>query len=193
MATNCNELNKDFLSSADCYLPKGGLSKRVILINFADIDFSNVTIADGQVTAFALKSGKRGYEFTSKEDSQVASFTMERGTYVATYSHSVTLRDFAGGKDGYLFTQQLANSRVVAIVENIDWGANKQSKYTIYGLEAGMMMTSDTGTTDREDGVFATIELTTSERSMEATRPIDLFTTSIDATDTLVNGLIATT
>lgn len=188
----CDKITKDFIASAECHNMTGGLRKRVILINYDDIDRDKLTVTNGVCSSIKLKNTAKAFAFTGSEDANVGSFTYARGKYVGMYEHKVALKDFVGGKGGYAFTEELKNSRVVAIVENVDYGADKDQKYTIYGLNAGMVMSADSGTTEMADNVVADIEIHSTDTSKEPNRPINLYATDLTSTDTMVNGLLTT-
>jgi len=189
---SCVDLTKGLVANT-CEQPIGGSNGRVILMNFDDIDRAALTVASGQCTALSLKSGKKGYAFTGKDDANIGSFTYSKGKYFGSYEHKITLSDFVGGAEAYEFVHQVANARLVALVQNRDIGVAGAKKYTLYGLEAGLVMNADSGTTEMTDSVIGAIELTSSENSKEPNRPINLYKTDEATTDTLVEGLIATT
>lgn len=191
MAT-CENILKG-LSAFDCNTPFGGTTGKVILINYDDIDRTALSIAEGNVTALALKTGKKGVVFEGAgNNANIGSFSFSQGTYGGgTYIHTLELRDFKGGADAYNFLEGLKQNNVVAIVETKYKGDDNKSAFTIYGLETGMRLSAHEGTTEFSDGVISTFTLASDENSPEPMPPINLLKTDYTTTQTLINSLIA--
>lgn len=189
--TTCSQLAQDFMGKT-CEQPIAGTNSQVILINYDDINRSTIVKTNGIVSALSLNTGKKGYSFTNTDgNANIGSFTFNPQTYTGgSYVHTVSLKDFIGNADAYKFVSQLKASKVVAIIENRFKGDTAERKYTIYGLEAGLKLKADSGTTELSDGIVATIELSSSDNCQEPNRPINLFVTDESATDTMVKGLL---
>lgn len=186
----CENLIKG-LTAFDCVDAHGGTTGRVILLNFSDIDQATVSIENGAVKSLGVT--KKGVVFQGgPNNSNVGSFSFTPGTYGGgSYSHTVEMRDFKGGPDAYVFLKQLKNSSVVAIVETKFKGSAGECKYTIYGLESGLVLTTDEGTTEMSDGVLATLSIATGDGSSEPNRPINFFTGDLKTTQEAINDLIS--
>lgn len=188
--STCSILATGLDASNGCNQPIGGTASDVILMNYDDINRTLLVKASGAVTDLILKSTKVAYKFETTEDANTGSFTFAKGRFFGMYDHSVVMRDFVGNKAAHVFLDSLKGARVVAIVENKHRGTNGESKYKIYGLDAGLILTGDTGTTELTDGIIGEITLASSEMSKEPSRPICLYDTSEVTTDAIIAALL---
>lgn len=180
----------------DCSSPSiAGLRNKGYIINFDDIDFDNCefdTSNPNLLTSLVLAAGKKAYEvyvpgktpFTGTKKSLAA------GTYKNKFNKDVTVVILNNGPDVCnKVIDKLANGTFVIILENKFRGSDNKNAFEIYGLESGLNATAlddDKYSADSDGGWLATFQETGSNKS-----GIFLFDTSLDATKTALESLVA--
>lgn len=178
------------LTAFNCgQIAPSGTRKRVVLINYDDINFASVTDTAGVVSALPLISGKIGYLFQSAQKSTVGEATFAKGTYVNQYDHAVTLRALVKSQAVKNFVNSINGARVVAIVENLDEGSSGDVKFEIYGLRSGLVLSEMPFSTEVADGVVYSIKLASDDNAKEAELPKSFYVTSASATETAFQAL----
>lgn len=190
--SECSRLTAAAIDAYSCdKVEASGSGTKVYLINLEDI--SEYTEADGVVSGITLKSGTTGCLFTSASKSTEGTSSLNAGTYISTHTHQALLRLFVRSKEAKAFLDSLANSRVVAIIENQTWGFDDETKYEIYGLNSGLKASAIDYSTTVTDGVVASATLASDDTSKEATLPKTFYVTSKEATETALAALVTTT
>lgn len=172
------------LTAFECgKIAASGTRKRVVLVNFDDIDRDSLTITSGVIAALPLKSGKIGYLFSCAENAATGEATLAKGKYVNAYDHAVTLRSLVKNQSAKNFVNGLNGTRLVAIVENLDEGNAGDTKFEVYGLKSGLVLTEVPFSTELSDGVVYAIKIASDDTSKEDQLPVSFYTTSIAATE----------
>ena len=167
---NCTEITAGFVGGACGALPAGGTKALVYLFNFDDIDRSaSVIDEDGNITTLALKTGKKGVIFQTLDNGNEGGATFNKGTYIDTYDHSVTLRIFDDSKAAKKFVNTLGGARVVAIMQRNSKATDNELE--VYGWESGLKMSENPYSTNFTDNVAYAPVLATDERSKETMLP----------------------
>ena len=182
---DCGLITKAFVGGNCGKLPIGGTGVRVLLINYADVA-SHDTTEDGVINAIRLASGKKGYLYESIENSALGEATFNKGTYINTYDHKVTLRIFKDTIDARAFVNEMKDARIVAIVERRE---NGDSHWEVYGIESGLKLTENSYSTTYADNVVLAPVLQSDDTSKESALPAVFFTESEGATTAAVLAL----
>lgn len=179
------------LTAVDCVnQPIAGVNTRAIIINYEDIDRTALTITDGVVVAIQLKSSTTGFAFESADNSTTGEHSLAKGKYFSNYLHKVTLRVFTKSKEAKKFINDAKDARVAIILENKTQGDAGESKYEIYGLDAGLVLMENNGTTEFQDNIVYNLVFGTDETSKETSIPKTIYKTDATATDSLINSLL---
>lgn len=196
---NCSTISAALVAAVCNKQEQGGTAARVILINFKDIDKSLSIASKTTISEIVLQPFKRGYAFTSLEDSTVGDFAVNKGTWFRNWNHNLLLRIFIKSDYAKEFVNAIAGSRVVAIVENKEIGSaivvggvatEGEVKYEVYGWDAGLELQEAVGTTDIADGVVYDLKLGTPEKSKESSIPKSIFNSDIYTTENMIDSLI---
>lgn len=175
---------------ASCRNSAAGILGDAVIINFDDWQAATITKTGSVISAITLGTGVSGYRLTSHDKAFEGSYSLNAGTYGNSFNHQVLLRAFdrtQGVKD---FVNKAINGRFVVILRNIDI-ANAGTVYEVYGAEHGLVATAaDFASTDA-DGVVSALTLASEDTARESELPTSIFTTSLAATKTLVDGLVS--
>lgn len=174
----------------DCKTATAGTAGRVILINFSDIDKSTSVVTNNVITTLALKSGAKGYAVESFPNAAVGSDSINVGTYINSHSHSVQVRIFQKSEAAKKFVNGATNAKIVAVVENNNHGESGETKYEVYGYEAGLHISELTAGTDMADNVVYDVTFASKDTALESSLPKSFFSQSESATDTAVEALL---
>lgn len=192
---NCSELTKD-LEAAKCNTSStAGLEDDVILLNFDDVDkAASGTPEDNVISKIAMKTGKKGYVFTTFGKSfDEGGATFVKGTYRNTWQHNLPLRIFVKNEEAKAFVNQFASgAKVIAIVKNKEIGPAGEVKYEAYGWDNGMEMNESTNTVAFADGVVYTLTVGSSETAQEGSLPKSVYAADLEATEELIKSLTET-
>lgn len=180
---SCGALTAGLVAFECGKIAASGTRRRVALINFDDVDRASLTITNGVIAALPLKSGKIGYLFSCADNATTGEATFAKGKYVNSYDHAVTLRALVKNQDTKNFVNKLNGARVIAVVENLDEGNAGDTKFEVYGLKSGLVLTELPFSTELTDGVVFSIKLASDDTSKEEELPISFYTTSIAATE----------
>ena len=187
---DCSQITNTAILAGDCTSSGvSGTESLVYFMNLGDINKTTSTMVNNVLTAFVMKTGKYAKPFTSLPDSTVGSYESSEGTYKSSFTHKLSVVVFVKTEDTKAFINDIINARVVAIVGNRNEGKAGDTKYEVYGYNAGLKATAK-GDTKVADGVYYTVEFSTPKDSSEATLPNSLFKTSLELTETLLASLI---
>lgn len=131
-----NDISADFLY--DCAIKNTkGLEKRVLIINFNDIDRKNTKISTDKTTIekLALKEGKRAYLFEGKKNH----FTGNQ-KYNGGFKHEVSLRIYQKNRTAIQQMNRAVKGTFVAIVETLQKGENMADAFEVLGFDAGLQV-----------------------------------------------------
>lgn len=142
MAT-CNSLIKTGLT-VDCQTsPARGYEPELILINRADVDFTNVTYSASHknvLTELGLKTGKVGFlvETAGAQPFQGGTGSAEVGTYATTVTKTIVIPNLRNDRDiSEKFSDPMLNGEFVAVLKRKDRGSDGNSGFEVIGLENG--------------------------------------------------------
>lgn len=167
-----------------------GTGPRVILINYADIDRALSVVTDNVITSLILKTGMMGYEVDSLPNATVGEDTINVNTYNNTHQQSVTVRIFKKSEAAKKFVNGSTNARVVALVQNNDLGEDGDTKYEVYGWDAGLKLSDLTFTTELTDGASYVLVYSSDTIAQEKSLPKSFFVTDQATTDEAVEALL---
>lgn len=174
----------------DCNHPQvGGMEADGVIINYADIDFDASTRNGNVISTLALKSGKKGFEifqqgnnpFTGSNVAFTAGAMLNKFTKqvnFVVYDHSAECCS--------KIIDQLANGSFVVVLKNKYAGADSQSKYEVFGFEAGLKQTEgsrDPYSEDTEGGWSIALQ------EVAPTSGLFLYSTSMTATEAAFKAL----
>lgn len=185
---NCSRISKNLVLAA-CANAVAGIEPEIILINKADI--ASVEVADGVVSEITLNSGLYASKYQSAKNAFEATVALNKGTYMNSFNHGVVCRVFSREQDTKNELNKLANAKVVAIVKNLD-ANNDETKYEVYGLESGLVMTDLQFASTDGDGIVYTFNLGSDDNARESELPASFFDTSLAATETALAALLPT-
>lgn len=170
-----------------------GTAPRVILFNYSDINKGLSEETDNVLSEIILKAGMKGYEVDSLPNATVGEDTINVNTYDRTHQHNLTVRIFKKSEAAKKFVNGLTNARVVALVENNDRGDDGDTKYEVYGWDAGLELNDLTATTEMSDGAAYLFTLGSGTIAQEASLPKSFFNTDEVTTDAAVEALLTAT
>lgn len=169
----------------------GGVSPSVWLANKDDIaswtfDGTNAMIVD----SITMVATKKFYLFEGKLKSAEPAARAVKGTYDNTWEHELKIRIFDITPATLLQIQAMKDSQLVAIVKNNSKGTAGNTKYDIYGLDAGMFIEAlERIPQNVEDAGAWNLTIKTQEYARESNAPYRLFDTDEATTDAIVAAL----
>ncbi len=187
----CGELSAGLTLSCTNKLV-GGVSPNVWIANKADIASWTKEVANDQVVdAITMVATKVFYLFEGKLKSTEPAARVVKGTYDNTWEHEVKIRAFDISPTVLLQISEMKDSQVVVIVQNNSKGTAGNTKYDIYGLDAGMFIEALERIPQNVDDAGAwNITFKTQEYARETNPPYRLFDTSEANTDAIIAGLV---
>lgn len=194
MIIDCSKLCGGFVEDECTSGAIAGTGPRVILLNYTDIDrtASTKNTADANIIeTIVLKEGAVGYEVESLPNATVGEDTLNVGTYRNNHQHNLTVRIFKKSAAAKKFVNCTTNARVVAIVQNNDEGDLGNTKYEIYGWDAGLKLNDLSSTTEMEDQVAYLLTFGSDTVAQENSLPKSFFNTDVATTDAAVEALLA--
>lgn len=186
--TNCGQLSKNLALTA-CVGATPGVDKRLIFLNFDDIDRDTTAIEGNVCSKFVMKDGKKGFSYSSEKNSWEAQSPLSKGTYKNRFDHSILGRVFLRTqaiKDELI---ALSQAKVVVIVENADQ-TTPETHFEIYGYESGLVLTDLQSVSTDADGVIYSFTAASSDNSKESQLPLSFFETDLETTRAAVESLI---
>lgn len=188
MALNCGQITKSIVGS-NCNAGSVALDNYLYIVNRDDIDYASSTEADGVVSALVLKTGKKGFKYTSNNKAFEGTSALNKGTYGNSFDHSVVGRVFANTQDIKDEMNKLAYGKFVVIVAN-NSNVNEETKYEVYGWQNGLVCSAlDKNTTDG-DGVVYSFTLASDEGAREGDIPKSFFNTDLATTESALEALL---
>lgn len=147
----CNSIISMGLENTCSSSPARGYEPELILLNRADIDFSEVTYSQTHknvLTALALLTGKKGYlvETSGTNPFQGGNDSAEVGTYATTVTKTVVIPSLRNDRDiAEKFADPALNGEFVAILKRKDRGLDGNSAFEVIGLETGARLSEYAG------------------------------------------------
>lgn len=145
----CNGIIKQGIPKGDCAnQPAKGYERVAILINREDIDFNNVTLAEGKknvLTSLGLLAGKVGYEIhqMGSEPFTGTNAALEANSYYKSVTKNLVIAVINNDRDTYgNFVDPLLNGEFVAVVERKDKGKDHASAFEVLGYHNGLTLTA---------------------------------------------------
>lgn len=170
----------------------GGVAPNVWIANKDDIaswtfDGTNAMTVD----AITMDATKVFYLFEGKLKSSEPAARVVKGTYDNTWEHELKIRAFDITPATLVQIAAMKDSQVVAIVQNNAKGTAGNTKYDIYGLDAGMFIEAiERIPQNVEDAGAWNITFKTQEYARESNPPYRLWDTSEAATDAIIAALV---
>lgn len=188
---DCGKITKNLLL-AGCGASIAALAPEIILLNFADIDKAGSAVEGNVISTLLLNTGAKGVKYESAKKAFEGSTSLNKGTYLNTHNHQVLFRSFVKSQDVKNELNKFSNGRFVAIVKNLDI-KNPETTYEVYGWDSGLVLSDFQSATTDTDGVLYTVTLTSDDDCKESELPKSLFSETLKDTETMINGLIAST
>lgn len=144
----CDALISMGLTSDCTSAPARGLEPALLLINRADIDFSEVEYSSthkNTLTALTLKSGKKGYllEIPGATPMTGSTDEAEVGTYATTINKGIVIPVLRNDRDlAEKLGDPMLNGEFVAIREFKDKGTGNNSAFEVIGLQTGAKLSA---------------------------------------------------
>lgn len=189
MAVNCAKLSGN-LAMASCRSSVPGIKGEAIVFNYDDWKRLNITKTNSVISAITAPSGINGYRFTSHDEAFDGKVSMNKGTYINNFGHEVTMRAFDRTQTLKDDLNKMLNGRFVVIVINKD-SNNPETVYEVYGEENGLEAKNIDYDSTNGDGVIYGITLGSPDKARESEVPTSIYTNSLAATKTMVDGLVA--
>lgn len=170
----------------------GGVNANIYIANKDDIDTWTVDGTNAHIVdLITMKATKVFYKFEGKLKSVEPACRVVKGTYDNTWEHEVKFRAFDISPTTLKQMGQMKDGRFVVIVENNSKGTTGNTKYDIYGLDAGLYCEALERIPQNADDAGAwNVTLKTQEYARESNPTYRLFDTDETTTDTLVTGLL---
>lgn len=170
----------------------GGVEDTLILINKSDIAGYTRNATDPQIIeAISKATGKMGYLFEGKKSSIDAQVDLVTARFSEGFAHQIIFRAFGNSAAIKKQIALLAQSNVVAIVENRFKGTAGDGAFEIFGLEQGLVLTAATSNkSDAETQGAWVLTLRTQDGSIEGYPPASMYVTSYAASKAVFEGLL---
>jgi len=145
----CDGIITQGLPKGNCVqTPARGYERVAVLLNRADVDFSNVTISATKpnvITALGLADGKKGFEVhqLGKQPFAGSTASLSAGTYYNGVNKNLVIavlnndRDVQGG-----LADPLLNGEYIAVLERKDKGKDNSSAFEVIGFHNGLQLSA---------------------------------------------------
>lgn len=178
--------------SPDCSNPQvGGLEADGVIINRADIDFDASSRTGNTISTLALKTGKKGFPIFQQGNNPFtgSNVAFTSGSFLNKFTKQVSFVVYDHSAECCnKIIDQLANGTFVVVMKNKYAGSDSQSKYEVFGYEAGLKQTEGSRDPYSEDTAGGwSIAL----QEVAPTSGIFLYSTSLTATEAAFNALTA--
>ena len=186
--TNCGKISKNLIL-AGCKSSTPAIEPDMILINFEDWKKATVEEADGVVSGLTLTAGANGYEYKGAKNSFERSCTLSKGTYVNTFDHKVLCRVFKKTQAIKDEINKLKESKVVAIVKNVNTGED-EVVWELLGADNGLEMSELTEDATASDGIIYQFSLASGDNFKESELPKTVDAGTAETTEALIKALV---
>lgn len=174
MANLCESLISQDISFACEDLVSRGLESDGVIINRADIDFTQTVFDETNkniIKTLVLKTGKKGYAVMQHGNTPFTGTNSQLvvGTYRNSWTHQVAIVVLANTPDVTAnIIDGLANGKFVVILRNVTKGEDGKGEYQIFGYAQGLTCSAgenDKYSEDTEGGWLMTLEETSAPKS----------------------------
>lgn len=186
--TNCGKISKS-LVLAGCKSSTPAIEPEMILLNFEDYQKATKEEADGVISALTLAAGANGVRYSGAKNSFERSCTLSKGTYVNTFDHKVLCRVFKKTQTVKDEMNKLKESKVVAIVKNVDKGEESVA-WELLGADNGLEMSEFTEDATASDGIIYQFSLASGDNFKESELPKTIDAGTADTTEALIESLV---
>jgi hypothetical protein len=187
----CSQITDNILLNCAKVI-SAGANDNMYLLNFDDLatvtrDNANPNL----IESFTLISGAFLYKLQGFNDSVEPRSALVVTRYSKNYDHEVTFKVFDNTAAVKKEIDNMKYGRFIAIIENNFAGSDDNSKFEIYGLNAGLLIEEgERIVADTETQGAYNLVLRSSERAKEPNLPATLFDTSITVTRAFINSLV---
>lgn len=167
-----------------------GIERRGVIINRADVD--TITQSGNIVSAITLKSGKTGFNIVQPAASPFngTQIAMEEGTYVNTFTNTVSFVILDNSPAVGTIINALANGDYIVILENKHKGGTAgNATYQIFGLQQGLTGSEITCEKYSDDTMGGWQVTLTETGATEAA--VFFYVTSLSTTKTAFEALVS--
>ena len=166
---DCSRITDNFVGGACGAVLAGGTGTKTWIFNYDEIDRSTSTLdADGNISTMAMLTGKKGVTFQTVENGNEAGSTFNKGTYLDSYDHTVTLRFFKDSKDAKAWINKATGARIVVFQER---KTQSDNVIEVFGWDSGLKMSENQYNTNFTDGVSYAPVFATDDKSKESCMP----------------------
>ncbi len=186
---SCGSITKN-LTLNRCKASIAQISDTIVIINFDDVNKTKSDVDGNVIAELVLNEGAQAYKYVSARNAFESTTTLNKGTYVNTYSHQILGRVFFRSQEVKDQLVALTNGKVIVIVKNLDT-TNEETVYEVYGWDSGLVLTDFQQASTDSDGVLYTITLASDDNSKESQLPLSFYAGSLAETETAIEGLLA--
>lgn len=176
----CAKITADMVAAVCGQMPIGGTYDTAWIFNYDDINKS-LTDTSATKTDIVMNEDKRGYIFTSLDNSFEGTASLNVGTYIRNYDHQVTLRMFTAEYSAKAWLADLKDSRVVVVLKR---KGNPDPVLEVYGITSGLKLSENNWSTTLTDNVAAAPVLKSDDTGKEENLP-----QTYDGTEEELNAL----
>lgn len=145
----CDGIISQGLPKGDCVqTPAKGYERVAVLINRADVDFTNVAMAEGHpnvITSLGLLEGKKGFEVhqLGKQPFAGSTSSLSAGTYYNGVNKNFVIAVLNNDREVQSgLGDPLLNGEYIAVVERKDKGKDNASAFEVLGFHNGLQISA---------------------------------------------------
>ena len=145
----CDGIITQGLPKGDCVqTPAKGYERVAVLINRADVDFTNVAMAEGHpnvITSLGLIEGKKGFEVhqLGKQPFAGSTSSLSAGTYYNGVNKNFVIAVLNNDREVQSgLGDPLLNGEYIAVVERKDKGKDNASAFEVLGFHNGLQISA---------------------------------------------------
>lgn len=198
MADCLDKIQASIDCNPDVIVP--GIKNRIFIMNFDDVDKSACTFNSSNpiimenIALLTASPAATAFYLDGQKNSNLKECTFAPSKFVNGWNHKITARIFDNDPIAKKRVEELSNSKVMVIVENIYDNLNKvgspsDSRYELYGFANGLNAAAINNTdADTRGGWY--LELSSLADYPEPKPPYAIFKTDAATTKLLVEGLL---
>lgn len=142
---NCTDLCNEGLYQGSEYCcgkpPQGGVSDRMILFNWDNLETIVVNPTTGAITDIVLKQNTKAYAFIGVNGSNIPQTTYTPTTFLPQYDHQIQFLAFDTTQKAKTNYQTLALKPVICIIEKTKGKTQGgDDSFEVFGLGVGMLL-----------------------------------------------------
>lgn len=185
---NCAKISKNLVMAACDAASSPKIDPEVVLINHDDFKNANAEEADGVISEMTLPQNVFGVRYKSAKNAFDRSCTLSKGTYINSFDHKLTCRIFVKTQSVKDEMNKLKESKVVAIVKNMDTSEDAVT-YELLGADNGLEMSEFTEDSTASDGIRYQFVLASGDDAKESQLPKTINAGTPEQTSALVAAL----